>query len=77
MLPDSSLWVSEFATTLVDVALKGRPYVYKPSMTKKPNNAYKWLLPLVLAGQVRTRVESIFFLSVGSPPSLLSFFLPS
>lgn len=60
MLPDSSLWVSELATTLVDMALKGRPYVYKPSMTKKPNNSFKWLLPLVLAGQVRTASPPLY-----------------
>lgn len=52
MLPDSSLWVSELATTMADIALKGRPYVYKPSMTCKPNNSWKWLMPFVAAAQV-------------------------
>ncbi len=43
---------SELATTMVDIAAKGKPYVYKPHMTKKPNNSFKWLIPLVAAGQV-------------------------
>lgn len=53
MLPDSSLWVSALGETLVDEALKGRPYVYKPSMTRKANNNFKWLISFVAAGQVR------------------------
>ena len=33
------------------MALKGKPYVYRPRMTRKPNNNFKWLIPLVAAGQ--------------------------
>ncbi len=32
---------------------QGKPYSYKPNMTRKPNNNFKWLIPLVAAGQVR------------------------
>ena len=51
MLPDSSLWLVELLATVVDVAAKGRPYVYRPHMTQSPNNSFKWLVPLVAAGQ--------------------------
>lgn len=51
MLPDSSLWLVELMVTMVDVAVKGKPYVYRPSMTRRPNKSFKWLVPLVAAGQ--------------------------
>ncbi|GAX84047.1 hypothetical protein CEUSTIGMA_g11471.t1 [Chlamydomonas eustigma] len=51
MLPDSSLWVNELVTTLVDMGLRGKPYKYHPRMTRKPNNSFKWLIPFVAAGQ--------------------------
>ncbi|KAG1679820.1 hypothetical protein FOA52_012732 [Chlamydomonas sp. UWO 241] len=51
MLPDSTLWVTELAATIVDVAMKGKPYVYRPSMTTKPNNSWKWVIPLIAAAQ--------------------------
>lgn len=35
------------------MALNGRVYRYKPSMTRKPNAHLKWIMPLVAAGQVR------------------------
>jgi hypothetical protein len=38
-------------STLVEVSLKGSPYIYRPHMTRKPNNSFKWLIPLVAAGQ--------------------------
>ena len=51
MLPDSSLWLVELMASIVDVAAKVRPYVYHPHMTRRPNNSFKWLVPLVAAGQ--------------------------
>ncbi len=53
ILPDSSLWIVELVTTLVDTSLRGRPYIYHPRKTRKPNNSFKWLIPFVAAGQVR------------------------
>ena len=42
---------TELMATLVDVAMKGNPYIYRSHMTRKPNNSFKWLIPLVAAGQ--------------------------
>ena len=49
--PHNGRHQNELTATLVDVALKGSPYVYRPHMTRKPNNSFKWLIPLVAAGQ--------------------------
>ncbi len=38
--------------TINDVALASRPYRYRSSLTRRPNQQLKWLLPLVVAGQV-------------------------
>ena len=43
---------------ITETALSSRPYRYKPSMTRRPNQQLKWLLPLVVAGQVGAVKES-------------------
>ncbi len=54
VLPDESEWVVGLVAELVDVALaRRRPYKYHPRMTTKPSHRFRWLLPVVIAAEVR------------------------
>lgn len=51
-LPDESEWVVGLWQEVVDMAFNGVPYKYHSRMTQQPGKRYRWLLPLVVAGQV-------------------------
>jgi hypothetical protein len=53
LLPDGTPWLPALVGALVDAALAAgpEPYVFRPAYARNPNDALKWLIPLVAAGQ--------------------------
>ncbi|KAJ9506779.1 hypothetical protein QJQ45_002996 [Haematococcus lacustris] len=51
LLPDGSQWLVSLVNAITDIALGQRPYRFRPGMTRRPNQQFKWLMPFVLASQ--------------------------
>ncbi|GBF87561.1 translocase of chloroplast-like protein [Raphidocelis subcapitata] len=51
VLPDGTRWVDELLAALVDTALLGRPYSWRPRLSRRPNNSLKWLIPVAAYAQ--------------------------
>jgi len=51
LLPDGSQWVVSLMDTITGMATAKRAYRYRPGLTRRPNQRFKWMLPFVLAAQ--------------------------
>lgn len=52
VLPDGGVWVDDLMALLADAAARGKPYVWRPRMARRPNGGLKWLIPIVAYAQL-------------------------